>query len=76
MLIDFLDFEHQTSDFVLGDLVLNGDELRELLVYVECALNKAPRQLDYMSAEEKRELAAQTVCALQRCGVLSERFYH
>jgi hypothetical protein len=75
MIVDFLDFSGDV-EFVLGDLVLDGDELREMLVLVEGSLNLAPGQLDYLSAEEKRELSLASVNALQRCGVLSARFYH
>lgn len=77
MLADFLDFSSPEIKFELGNLVLNGDELKVLLVHIECALNLAPRIMDCFSAEEKKALALESIGALQRAGLLSARYrYH
>jgi hypothetical protein len=74
-LADFLDFSKGEIEFELGDLVLSGDELKELLGQIERAFQEAPGILDCLSNEEKEALSMKTIRALQKAGLLPARYH-
>jgi len=73
-LAELLDFSGEV-EFELGDMVLSGDELKELLGQIERTLQEAPGILDYLSNEEKEVLSMKTIRALQKAGLLPARYH-